>query len=66
MKSKFVHNNYDAIKLTNQTSQPLEANIGLRQRYGPSPVIFNIYMNKILKLWQQTTPKGKTISNGTV
>jgi spore coat protein U-like protein len=52
------------IKLTNQ-SQPFVVNMGLRQGCGFSPVLYNIYTNKIIQLWQQTTPKGIKISNGT-
>jgi hypothetical protein len=52
------------IKLTNQ-SQPFAVNMGLRQGCGFSPVLYNIYMNKIIQLWQQTVPKAIKINNGT-
>lgn len=38
--------------------------MGPRQTCGLCPVLFYIHMNKITQLWQQTTPKGITFSNG--
>jgi hypothetical protein len=46
-------------------SKPVTVNAGLCQGCGLPPVLFNIYINKIIELWKITNPKGIKITRDT-
>jgi hypothetical protein len=63
---KSLYNNTKIIVLTdvNKTySNSLPVNTGLHQGSGLSPILFDIYMNKILEAWQKGEPKGIKLNN---
>jgi hypothetical protein len=47
-----------------QTSEPINTNKGVRQGCGLSPALFNIYINKAIKEWKQTTQNGTQLTTG--
>jgi hypothetical protein len=46
------------IKFNEDLSEPISTNKGVRQRCGLSPVLFNIYINKIVQEFKTTIMKG--------
>jgi hypothetical protein len=47
-----------------QISEPINANKGVRQGCGLSSDLFNIYINKAIKEWKQTTQSGIQLGSG--
>jgi hypothetical protein len=47
-----------------QISEPINTNKGVRQGCGLSPDLFNIYINKAIKEWKQTTQSGIKLRSG--
>ena len=43
-----------------------QVNQGLKQGCGLSPILFDLYMNKIMQDWRKTNPKNMDIGNDTV
>jgi hypothetical protein len=46
-----------------QLSDPINTNKGVKQGWGLSPDLFNIYINKIIKEWKQIVNNGIQLSN---
>ena len=51
-------NTKNRIKFNYGISEPIHINKGVRQGYGLSPVLFNIYINKIIKEFKTVIKKG--------
>jgi hypothetical protein len=47
-----------------QISEPINTNKGVRKGCGLSPDLFNIYINKAIKEWKQTTQSGIQLRSG--
>jgi len=61
---KFVYRNTKVrIKFDDGISEPIYINKGVRQGYGLSPVLFNIYINKILQEFKIVIKKGIPLNN---
>jgi len=58
-KIKFIYRNTKIrIKFNDGISEPIHINKGVRQGCGLSPVLFNIYINKILQEFKTVIKKG--------
>ena len=51
------------IKFNDGISEPIYTNKGVRQRCGVSPVLFNIYINKIIEEFKKVIKKGIPLNN---
>jgi hypothetical protein len=49
-----------------QISEPINVNKGVRQGCGLSPEMFNVCINKVIKVWKQTTQNGIQVASGKV
>ena len=51
------------IKFNDGISEPVYINKGVRQGCGLSPVLFNIYINKIIQEFKMVIKKGMQLNN---
>ena len=60
---RIYRNTKVGIKFNDGISEPIQINKGVRQGCGLSPVLFNIYINKIIQEFKIVIKKGIQLNN---
>jgi hypothetical protein len=66
IQSLYQNSNIHIKYIDGPISEPINANKGVRQGCGLSPELFNIYINRVIQEWKQTTQNGIQVTSGKV